>query len=491
MVEGARAKASMAESSNVASTGHYNLCKRVVRAVQNDVTFVFGDSTPIDGNALTEDTDGGVIGDVFSSTAEQTSLTHVFTNVNGHTSTASRNVSTPIESFWSTGEAEFVNVVPNQAATRSLQPTSPNAIGSNLNGASSVPNVDKVAAIIGVSITSLKDMDVLTRRIKAGDCNDSLDRLNKDERKVAMNATLPLCEKFLGARSDQTSSIPNYELPIVKSVPTNAKSDSYAGASGVLGRCDSWGRSSFARCMIEVNVDNVLKESITIGIPLFYGSGFSKEIVRVEYEWKPPFCEQCKIFGHVYNQCPKNAKIFPIIQKINNDGFQMVVNRRSGKTGSINNNRSGVNVRFEPTAHEISSKNGVPNVSTSAKDGHTKQPTKVVDIPSSSSAKKGEFDPENYKRSEDESKSEDEVEVVFDKSVNLLNSTKRGLSTRLLMLQRLLSSFCHVSIKPLLEVNVVRISQKSQENSQKQANTDTRIRRVQKEAKDTKPKPNP
>ncbi|GKD42272.1 hypothetical protein Tco_1266917 [Tanacetum coccineum] len=36
---------------------------------------------------------------------------------------------------------------------------------------------------------------------------------------------------------------------------------------------------------------------------------------------------------------------------------------------------------------------------------------------------------------------------------------------------------------------VVRISQKSQENSQKQASTDTRIRRVQKEAKKLKPKP--
>ncbi|GKF79391.1 hypothetical protein Tco_0234959, partial [Tanacetum coccineum] len=60
------------------------------------------------------------------------------------------------------------------------------------------------------------------------------------------------------------------------------------------------------------------------------------------------------------------------------------------------------------------------------KDGHTKQPTKVVDIPSSSFAKKGEFDPENYKRSEDDSKSEEEVEVIFDESVNLLNSTKKG-----------------------------------------------------------------
>ncbi|GKA02752.1 hypothetical protein Tco_0675533 [Tanacetum coccineum] len=35
----------------------------------------------------------------------------------------------------------------------------------------------------------------------------------------------------------------------------------------------------------------------------------------------------------------------------------------------------------------------------------------------------------------------------------------------------------------------VRISQKSQENSQKRASTDTRIRRVQKEAKESKPKP--
>ncbi|GJU21332.1 hypothetical protein Tco_1154674 [Tanacetum coccineum] len=38
-------------------------------------------------------------------------------------------------------------------------------------------------------------------------------------------------------------------------------------------------------------------------------------------------------------------------------------------------------------------------------------------------------------------------------------------------------------------VTTVRIYLKSQENSQKRANTDTRIRRVQKEAKESKPKP--
>ncbi|GKB47868.1 hypothetical protein Tco_0898621 [Tanacetum coccineum] len=41
----------------------------------------------------------------------------------------------------------------------------------------------------------------------------------------------------------------------------------------------------------------------------------------------------------------------------------------------------------------------------------------------------------------------------------------------------------------LIVTGEVWISQKSQENSKKQASTDTRIRRVQKEAKESKPKP--
>ncbi|GKD71070.1 hypothetical protein Tco_1325160, partial [Tanacetum coccineum] len=41
---------------------------------------------------------------------------------------------------------------------------------------------------------------------------------------------------------------------------------------------ESWGRSSFAHCLIEVKVDAVLKDS-TMGIPLPDGLGFSKEMV--------------------------------------------------------------------------------------------------------------------------------------------------------------------------------------------------------------------
>ncbi|GJX21442.1 RNA-directed DNA polymerase, eukaryota, reverse transcriptase zinc-binding domain protein, partial [Tanacetum coccineum] len=29
--------------------------------------------------------------------------------------------------------------------------------------------------------------------------------------------------------------------------------------------------------------------------------------IRVEYEWKPPKCACCKVFGHVHAECPKNT----------------------------------------------------------------------------------------------------------------------------------------------------------------------------------------
>ncbi|GKD83975.1 hypothetical protein Tco_1350814 [Tanacetum coccineum] len=47
---------------------------------------------------------------------------------------------------------------------------------------------------------------------------------------------------------------------------------------------DSWGRSSFVRCLIEVNSEADLLDHVTIGIPSLVGDGFIKENIRVEYE---------------------------------------------------------------------------------------------------------------------------------------------------------------------------------------------------------------
>ncbi|GJU18077.1 hypothetical protein Tco_1146043 [Tanacetum coccineum] len=109
----------------------------------------------------------------------------------------------------------------------------------------------------------------------------------------------------------QTKTIdPSHESPIVQSVNINSNPTTYCGAVGsgdkdqsnedginliatYLGKpimldsytssmCkDSWGRSSFARCLIEINLEAEFKESITIGKPDLDGPGHTKETIRV------------------------------------------------------------------------------------------------------------------------------------------------------------------------------------------------------------------
>ncbi|GKB10950.1 retrovirus-related pol polyprotein from transposon TNT 1-94 [Tanacetum coccineum] len=65
---------------------------------------------------------------------------------------------------------------------------------------------------------------------------------------------------------------------------------------------------SFARALIEVSSEFELKSKVTMAIPNEAGDGYTKEVIRVEYEWKPPHCGECKIFGHDLLQCPKHVK---------------------------------------------------------------------------------------------------------------------------------------------------------------------------------------
>ncbi|GKC10865.1 putative RNA-directed DNA polymerase, partial [Tanacetum coccineum] len=66
------------------------------------------------------------------------------------------------------------------------------------------------------------------------------------------------------------------------------------------------GRSSYARAMIEVRADVELKGTIMVAMPKLTGEGFYTCNVCVEYEWKPPRCACCKVFGHVLDECPNN-----------------------------------------------------------------------------------------------------------------------------------------------------------------------------------------
>ncbi|XP_022030699.1 uncharacterized protein LOC110931622 [Helianthus annuus] len=70
---------------------------------------------------------------------------------------------------------------------------------------------------------------------------------------------------------------------------------------------DGWGRSSYARALVEISADSELKEELTIAVPCLDGDGFVKEKVYVEYEWCPHRCGRCCVFGHTHENCPLQA----------------------------------------------------------------------------------------------------------------------------------------------------------------------------------------
>nr|GEV58827.1 hypothetical protein [Tanacetum cinerariifolium] len=97
---------------------------------------------------------------------------------------------------------------------------------------------------------------------------------------------------------------------------------------------ESWGRSSFAWCLTEINSEVEFMESITIGLPDLDGPGYT-ETIRVKYEWKPPRCPTCNIFGHTSDTSPKRVVTTPVINVANdtNDGFQKVMNKKRNNKG--------------------------------------------------------------------------------------------------------------------------------------------------------------
>ncbi|GKA46264.1 DNA/RNA polymerases superfamily protein [Tanacetum coccineum] len=190
--------------------------------------------------------------------------------------------------------------------------------------------------------------------------------------------------------------------------------DSYTSSMCI----ESWGRSSFARSLIEINAQDVLQDSLTIGI-LCEDDRFSIEYVSIEYEWKPPRYDLCKIFGHSHDYCPKKVLIpivdtskvitpnvgniptvhIPSVEKTN-DGFQTVGKKKKKKGKSKSNNGD----QFVGNTSNSSSlmKN---TINSSNQDNITSS---------------------NSFAALNEDVEEGEVENVFDETANLFNSKNRG-----------------------------------------------------------------
>ncbi|GKA40584.1 hypothetical protein Tco_0733177 [Tanacetum coccineum] len=92
---------------------------------------------------------------------------------------------------------------------------------------------------------------------------------------------------------------------------------------------EPWGRLGFARALIEVSAEKELKQVVTMAVPIIDGEGYTKERMSVEYEWKPPRCMECKVFGHDTDQCPKRVvEIEKETNETQSDGFTVVQNRK-------------------------------------------------------------------------------------------------------------------------------------------------------------------
>ncbi|MFS7912516.1 putative transcription factor interactor and regulator CCHC(Zn) family [Helianthus anomalus] len=74
---------------------------------------------------------------------------------------------------------------------------------------------------------------------------------------------------------------------------------------------ENWGRSSYARALVEISVENGFKDEIVIAVPELEGEGFCKVILSVEYEWSPLRCAHCKVFGHSDESCPRQPRRAP------------------------------------------------------------------------------------------------------------------------------------------------------------------------------------
>nr|GEU46615.1 hypothetical protein [Tanacetum cinerariifolium] len=314
---------------------------------------------------------------------------------------------------------KFGNVcVSSSTAQKNYTNTSQNGPNDFVNGSftvgtSQLHNGDTVATIFGVPLKSLKDIDDLTRRMKAGESEVVMLAMTNDERKAVMDEIVALWEKLLANESPFISSSPNEEL---------MENLGGGNASAKEPHIVNWHLSILSRSS-GVKADEVLKESITMGILLLDGLGFYKETVRVEYEWKLPRCEQCKIIDHVHDQCHKTITIGGKSVKPN---VKYVSKAVVGvpKTGASN--------------VVTTSKSGPPHASTTRKNKPPKASVLPVSLSGSTDGKNGGNSnivvPNPYDVLDEESK--EEVENVFRESVNLLSSVqKQGqvLSTRFLL----------------------------------------------------------
>ncbi|GJR04057.1 zinc knuckle CX2CX4HX4C containing protein [Tanacetum coccineum] len=115
--------------------------------------------------------------------------------------------------------------------------------------------------------------------------------------------------------------------------------------------CNSWGRSDYARALVEVSAEAPLVDSVDVVIPLDDGVGHVMVNIGIEYEWQPPRCGTCKNFEHLEAMCPMKLMECPKKKCVNEAELSkgngpVRVTGRKNKGKQVGNQRQIHGIRF-------------------------------------------------------------------------------------------------------------------------------------------------
>ncbi|GJW30037.1 reverse transcriptase domain-containing protein [Tanacetum coccineum] len=88
---------------------------------------------------------------------------------------------------------------------------------------------------------------------------------------------------------------------------------------------------SYARALVEKSTDTKLKKEVSMAIPIEDGEGYTREVISMEYGWKPPYYIDCKMFRHFLDTCPKTISEPAATMDNHGDGFTKVKSRKTNE----------------------------------------------------------------------------------------------------------------------------------------------------------------
>ncbi|GJZ17709.1 zinc knuckle CX2CX4HX4C containing protein [Tanacetum coccineum] len=271
-----------------------------------------------------------------------------------------------------------------------------------------------VAATFGVPLTTVGDLHMLINDIETGKHDELLSEMTNDDRMETLDALVkapndPNADDNMPAAGASAKDQPkvkfnfrplvadpifdgvNISIPckVVEKVSTRFEHTLYGyfiGKRMAFPIVEYYARNNWAKHglkMIMMNnkgffffkfdshagLEAVLEGApwliyvVSIGIPSLIGEDFTKETIYVKYEWRPPKCDVCKIFGHVHDQCPKKVVtppiiftypiVIPTVEKTN-DGFQTMGKKKKRKDNITSSNSfSALNVEKEDEEEEV------------------------------------------------------------------------------------------------------------------------------------------